>query len=247
MLKVLIVDDEHLARRNIEVLLAREQDVNLVASCGRVDEALTEIAQHRPDILFLDVSMPELSGIDLLAMLRGIMQPVPEVIFVTAHDSFAVEAFGLQATDYLLKPYSAKRLKQALNLARVRVGMRKHLEEGDDAFGSSPTILIKEAGQICQVKLNEILWIDAADHYLVLNCQNGRYVWRKTMREAFDKLKQWGFVKLHRSVLANRRFIKHFFRDANKETWLELDNGKQLKVSRRRYHDLLQELNQINS
>lgn len=238
-LNVLIVDDELLARRNLECLLAEEWGATVVGSCGKAREVLPAVNTLRPNLILLDIQMPGQNGLELMAEIRKKVQPAPGVIFTTAHEQYAVEAFGLRALDYLLKPIREAHLKEALNHARLRLAQ-------EALFAKNPedleTLCVKDGGVTYQLPLANISWVTSVDHYLVIHCEERNYVWRKSLQGFLKEAGEGTFLRIHRSVIVNRLHIYRFHRDEQQRIWLELRNGEKLKVSRRRYSSLIQEL-----
>jgi len=171
----MVVDDEPLARRNLTVLLRRDPDIATVDECGSGAEALIEIRSSRPDLVFLDVQMPECDGFDVLELL-GRDQP-PVFVFVTAHDDYALRAFEAGALDYLLKPFTDARFQRALERAKRRV---THHREGRPP-GAEP-LIIKSAGQVVFVSIAEIDWIEAANYYTCLHVGPNTHILRRSLR-----------------------------------------------------------------
>jgi two-component system, LytTR family, response regulator len=157
----MVVDDEPLARSNLTVLLRLDPEIEIVQECGSGMEALTEIRNSKPDLVFLDVEMPECDGFDVLEMLGGELPGV--VVFVTAYDQYALRAFEAGALDYLLKPFDDARFNRALERAKKRVAEGRRLPR------SSDHLIVKSAGEVLFLKLSEIDWIEAADYYSCLH------------------------------------------------------------------------------
>ena len=171
-LRVLIVDDEPLARSNISVLLRLDPDIEIIGEGGSGEQAISEIRRSKPDLIFLDVQMPECDGFDVLEMLGHELPPA--VVFVTAYDQYALRAFEAGALDYLLKPFDNARFEKALRRAKERVAHRADSPRRLEQF------VIKSAGKVQFVKIGEIDWIEAADYYSCLHVGGKSYLLRRT-------------------------------------------------------------------
>jgi two-component system, LytTR family, response regulator len=230
-IRALVVDDEPLARKNLTVLLGRAADVEIVGECDSGAGALEAIRSNRPDLVFLDVQMPECDGFDVLELLGG---EVPAaVVFVTAHDKYALKAFEAGALDYLLKPFDNARFQRALERARERVAQRH-------AKSSKPDrIVVKSTGSVVFVKVGEIDWIEAADYYACLHTGKKSYLLRRSMAELEHDLDEARFCRIHRSAIVNLDRVRElrFGRDGEYE--VSLEDGTSLRLSRR-YRKALQ-------
>lgn len=195
-LRVLVVDDEALARRNVTVLLRDDPDIGSVAECGSGSEAIETIKRSRPDLLFLDVQMPECGGFDVLEMLGGDMPSA--VIFVTAHDKYALRAFEAGALDYLLKPFDDGRFARALGRAKER--LTHSVPQQPRAL---QRLAVKSKGQVIFVDVADIDWIDAAGYYACLHVGKETHIVRRTMSDLERDLGDDKFVRVHRSVIVN--------------------------------------------
>jgi two-component system LytT family response regulator len=255
-IRTLIVDDEPLARRGLQLRLARHPDVEIVGEACNGREAFFRIGECRPTLMFLDVQMP---GVDGFGLLRTVpMAQMPLTVFVTAYDQYAMRAFEANALDYLLKPIEDARLDAAVERARHSVAARaadEHraqllrllgslsgrpeltLEQAlEDAATASPPaddrLSIKDAGRILRVPMNDILWIDAAGDYMCVHTGSDTHVLRATMRELEDRLDPRRFQRIHRSTIVNVARVKELRSHLNGEYFLILDSGQQLKLSR---------------
>jgi two-component system, LytTR family, response regulator len=221
---VLVVDDEPLARSNLAVLLRRDPQIAAVNECGSGVEALGKIRAARPDLVFLDVQMPECDGFDLLEMLG---RDLPRaVIFVTAYDQYALRAFEAGALDYLLKPFDNARFERALNRAKERIA-------GGNGKPDDQRIAIKEAGQVTFVKLSEIDWIEAADYYACLHVGGKSHLLRRSLTDLDQELDPSAFCRVHRSAIVNLDRVRNLKVGADGEYEVCLANGTRLPLSRR--------------
>jgi two-component system LytT family response regulator len=212
-MRVLVVDDESLARRNLTVLLRRDPDVGSIAECGSGLEAIEAIGKSKPDLVFLDVQMPECGGFDVLELLGGDLPPT--VIFVTAYDEYALRAFEAGALDYLLKPFDDARFGRALNRAKDKIAHYTPLQP-------QPTerLVVKSRGQVLFVSVEDIDWIEAAGYYACLHVGNDTHIMRRTLFELEKDLGNERFARIHRSIIVNLDRIRA----------LELQNGGEYEV-----------------
>jgi two-component system LytT family response regulator len=255
-IRTLLVDDERLARRGLELRLAAAPDVEIVGECENGREALEKVAQLRPDLMFLDIQMPGLSGFDVLAQMPS--DSVPVVVFVTAFDRYAIDAFEARALDYLLKPVEDTRLEQALVRVREHLKTREQAQQHERLMGlladvngageidadalvervkgvvpRYPDILpIKTGRETVRVKAAEIDWIDAAGDYMCIHVGKTTHVIRGTMKDLEASLDPDVFQRVHRSAIVNLRRVRKLRPHANGEYFLTLDGGQELKLSR---------------
>jgi len=227
-----IVDDEPLARSNLLVLLRRDPEIEVVAQCGSGIEALDEIRKSKPDLVFLDVQMPECDGFDVLEQL-GADQP-RAIVFVTAYDQYALRAFEAGALDYLLKPFDNARFERALQRAKQNL-------QGDRPSPHKPErIIVKSAGQVLFVRHAEIDWVEAADYYSCLHVGNRTHLVRRSMADLENQLDPATFCRVHRSAIVNLNRVAGLQTGAEGESEVLLHNGEKLRLSRR-YRAQLQE------
>jgi len=211
-LRALIVDDERLAREKLRRLLEAEPDVQIVGECASGAEAVEGVKEHAPDLIFLDIQMPGLSGFDVLREIGP--EAVGHVVFVTAHDEFAVRAFDVQALDYLLKPFDAPRFRDTLNRVRKRSAgelqekMASLLEQLATRSPYAERLLVKGAGRMSFVRVDEIDWIEAADNYVRLHAGREEHLLRETMNGIETRLDPQRFIRVHRSALVNIDAVK---------------------------------------
>jgi two-component system LytT family response regulator len=209
-LRAVIVDDEPLARERIRTLLADYPDWTLAAECGDGLEAVAAIERERPDLVFLDIQMPELDGFEVLDALGP--GSAPAIIFVTAFDEFALRAFEVSAVDYLLKPIDSSRFQQALDRARGRLGAR--VQEANLQFEQlvqlwrtrqnlATRFVVRDGGTISFVKVQDVDWIDAAGNYVRLHAAGREHLVRDTMKAVEARLDPAVFVRVHRSAIVN--------------------------------------------
>jgi two-component system LytT family response regulator len=206
--KVLIVDDERLSRRRVRRLLSLEPDCEVSGECANGAEAVTSLKQARPDIIFLDVQMPEMDGFEVA---RAMADAKPLVIFTSAYDEYALRAFEVQAFDYLLKPFDGRRFRESLQRAKIRVEIdRSGQQDRRPAAAEQPMprvapdrIAVRNSGRVVFIKLTDIDWIEAADNYVCLHCGRETHVVRETMNELEARLDPAQFLRVHRSSIVN--------------------------------------------
>ena len=239
-IRALIVDDEPLARARLRRFLAGEDDIEIVAEAGDGREALKQIAAHKPDLLFLDIQMPEIGGFDVLTKIPREQRPV--VIFVTAYDRYAIQAFEVHALDYLLKPYSRERFSSALARARqqfARSGettvderMRTLLAEMAQPPKHLQRLMIRSSGRIYFINTKDVDWIGAEGNYLALHVGSETHLLRETMSHLAMQLEPARFVRIHRSTIVNVERVKELQPLFSGDYVAVLRDGKQLNLSR---------------
>jgi len=215
------VDDEPLARRNIRILLERHPEIEIAGESGSGADAVEQIRRIKPDLVFLDVQMPECDGFDVIEML-GSNTP-PAVIFVTAYDDYALRAFDAGALDYLLKPFTDDRFDRAVGRARQRVQQQRKPEH----------ITVKQGNQVLFVRLEDIDWIEAADYYACLHVGAKSHLVRRSLADLEQDLDPALFRRTHRSAIVNIRRLRALQLNRNGEYEALLENGVIVPVSRR--------------
>jgi two-component system LytT family response regulator len=225
-LRVLVVDDEPLARRNLSLLLQRDPDVTEIAECSSGTEAITALRHSHPDLVFLDVQMPECDGFDVLELL-GSDAPAT-IIFVTAYDSYALRAFEAGALDYLLKPFDDARFQRSLARAKDRI-----TRNGSVPPRPLEKLLVRTTGQVVFVNVADIDWIEAADYYACLHINNATQLLRRTLSDLERDLAANQFVRIHRSIIVNLERVRALELDKEGEYQVVLNSGARLRLSRR--------------
>ncbi len=256
-IRTLLVDDEQLARRGLELRLASAPDLEVVGECANGREAVDMVAKLEPDLMFLDIQMPGLSGFDVLARLP--QDSLPVIVFVTAFDRYAIDAFEARALDYLLKPVEDARLEQALARVRRYLDERALLEQHERMLGlladvqgagelapeqllarvagAAPerypdVVAIRTGRDVVRIKSAQIDWIDAAGDYMCIHAAGETHVLRATMKQLESALDPQIFQRVHRSAIVNLRRVRRLRPHANGEYFLTLDTGQELKLSR---------------
>ncbi|MES2018093.1 MAG: response regulator [Pseudomonadota bacterium] len=236
-MRILIVDDERPARDKLHRLLAQEADVTALAEARDGVEALAQIDAFKPDVVFLDIQMPEISGIELAASLPA---PAPLIVFATAFDQYAISAFDANAIDYLLKPYDQARLQRAL----VRVRERLKAPQPAPAFDSGHEVrqlLVSERGVKRVVKVEQIAWIETADNYVVLHTAVDQPLMRQTLAGLLDKLGP-RFMRCHRRAAVQLDWIESVIALDKGDCELVLRGGAKVQCSRQYKAELLAKL-----
>lgn len=247
-LRVLVVDDEDLARQRVVDLLARDARVDVVGQCSNGFEAVEAIPRLDPDLVFLDVQMPDLDGFGVIEQIGR--ESMPPVIFVTAFDQHALRAFETAAIDYLLKPFDPDRFKRAIERAleryqRARVdeltravdelrqlsqaeGLTSHATEA----AHPDRLVVRQGGTVHLIKVDTIDWIEAARNYVKIHCGPETHTMRETMTHIEERLDPERFLRIHRSTLVNVDRIVRIEPGYGSESRLELENGTKLMISR---------------
>ncbi|ACB75610.1 LytR/AlgR family response regulator transcription factor [Opitutus terrae] len=243
--RALIVDDEPLARERLQRLLQRQNTVELAGECGDGPDALATIERERPDIVFLDVQMPGCSGLDVANQLPATARPA--IIFVTAHERFAVEAFAARAVDYLLKPFDEERLHQAVERA-LELLQSRQAREVETRLESilaqvqprvPERIAVRVDGRIVFVKPREVVWIEAANNYCVLHLTDApRLMLRESLGSVEQRLGAANFARISRSAVVRSDQIKELESANYGEYVVVLLNGTRLPLSRYRRNEL---------
>ena len=236
-LRVLIVDDEAPARRRIRRLLTADPDIAVVGECGDGASAVTEILSARPDLVFLDVQMPERDGFAVVSALPA--GALPAILFVTAHDKYALRAFDVHAVDYLLKPFTAERFRTALARARERIEKRTAdagLATLAETLRARPTYLsrvpVRTGGRTVFVDLAAVDWLEAADNYVRLQVGHREYLVRETLAALEAQLDPERFVRIHRSMIVQVDRIAALRPTSHGDAEVTLRDGTRLAVSR---------------
>lgn len=252
-IRTLIVDDEPLGRERVRTLLARDDEIEVVGECGDGKKAITAIQKLKPDLLFLDVQMPELDGFGVLEAISG--GPIPAIVFVTAFDKYAVQAFEVHALDYLLKSFDRERFEATLKRAKLAIGRSREsalnerltgLIEDLEARKERPTrLVIRAAGRITFLRVDEIDWIEAADNYVRVHVGKEAHLMRETLQSLEKRLDPEQFLRIHRSHLVNLERIRELRPIFHGDYLVKLMNGTELTLSRNYREKLLEPLRQF--
>jgi two-component system LytT family response regulator len=249
-IRAVVVDDEPVARAGVQKLLRQDADVDIVGEAGNGRDAVALIRRVEPDLLFLDIQMPEMNGFDVLQSIGPANAPV--TVFVTAYDQFALRAFEVQALDYLLKPFEDERFHSVLQRAKLEVRRSRRDELTDRlenllnsyaarspaaapaAPGPLSRIVVREGGAVTFQPVEEIDWIEAADYYAKLHIGPAIQLVRYTMNELERQLDPLRFVRVHRSAIVNAERVKEIRVDYQNHHIVVLRNGTRVPLSRRR-------------
>jgi len=252
-IKTLIVDDEPLARRNLRLLLAKDPQIEVLDECRNGREAVKAINGLSPDLIFLDIQMPEMDGFDVVAQVGP--EQIQAIIFVTAFDQYALKAFDVHALDYLLKPFDDERFAHALARAKAQIEAREinrlskrllALLEERESERKAPAqqssyltrVMIKAAGRVVLLKVDDIDFIEADGNYAKLHVARKAHLLREKMNDLEGKLDPERFVRIHRSVIVNLDRIKEMHPHFNGDYIVVLEDGRQLRLSRTRREQL---------
>jgi two-component system LytT family response regulator len=242
-IRALVVDDEPVARDRLVRLLEQQGDIDLVGQCSNGLETVTAIEQLSPDLVFLDVQMPEMDGFEVVRALEA--GRVPAVVFVTAYDEYAVRAFEVHALDYLLKPFSSVRFRATLAHAREQLDRHRASDLGRRLRELAPTLweksgapktadrlLVRSTGRVHFVRTSEIDWCEAAGNYVRLHVGDESHLFRETMNGLESKLDPRHFVRIHRKTIVNVERIEELRSSLAGECTVYLRNGAKLTLSR---------------
>lgn len=248
-IRTLIVDDEPLARDRIKRILREEPEIQVIGECGNGKEAVKAILEKHPDLVFLDIQMPEINGFDVVNALDA--ESMPAIVFVTAYDQYALQAFDVHALDYLLKPFNRERLHKAVAHARDQIE-GKRIGKLDERLSSLiadlrterkylERLVVKSVGRVFFLKVGEIDWIEAAGNYVKLHTARTAHMVRETMNSIESKLDPDRFYRIHRSTIVNIDRIKELHPMFSGDYAVLLDNGTELSLSRN-YRERMLEL-----
>ncbi|BDU73980.1 LytR/AlgR family response regulator transcription factor [Mesoterricola silvestris] len=236
MIRSLIVDDEMLARQRLRRLLGDHPDLEVVGECSDGLEAVRDIEALRPDLVFLDIQMPELDGFGVIEEVGP--DRMPPTLFVTAYDQFALKAFEVHALDYLLKPFDPERFAAALARVRTwiqgspRPSLEPMLKQIQADRPPPDRLLIKEGTRYAFVRPATIQWVEAEDNYVRLHVEGTSHLVRQTMGAMLDKLSPNRFRRIHRSAIVNLDFIRHLEPWTGGDYLVTMKDGSQLTMSR---------------
>lgn len=247
VIQTLIADDEVLARQKLRQLLRDEQDIEIVGEGSSAPEILESVRAAAPQLLFLDVRMPGMNGLDLISKLSSMTEiEMPRVIFTTAYDEYALRAFDFHAIDYLLKPFTVERLRAAVQRARdqilisgrsTRQNQRRDREE--NAFVAR--LVFKSRGRIVFLPVSDIRWIGAEENYVRICTEGETHLLRETMTSIEQRLDPKSFLRVHRSAIVNLRYVKEVRTESRGDFIVQLVNGHRVAMSRS-YHSRIGEL-----
>jgi two-component system, LytTR family, response regulator len=251
-IRTVIADDEPLARDRIRRLIATDHDCEIVQECRSGTEVLNTLLAQDVDLLLLDIHMPGLNGFDVVREIGG--RKLPMIVFITAHDQYAISAFEVNATDYLLKPIESGRFREAIK----RVKERAHLKASFDtqeklasvlaalesitastAPGHVARFVVHSGSKDLFVNVDEIAWIEAADYYVSLHVADKTHLLRESIKKLEEQLDPRRFIRIHRSAIVNINCVREIHREARSEGWVLLSNGDRVRMSATGWRRLL--------
>lgn len=240
--KAIIADNEPLALQQLEKFLSEEDDIELAASCRNGQTALDAIDQHHPELVFLDIEMPEMNGIEVMETLGN--DNLPFVVFVTAFDEYAVKAFEVNALDYLLKPFNKKRFSETLVRAKkyIRQFSKSDMNHNETAKsskqGNLSRLLVKTSKKMFFVNVEDIDWIESSGNYAKIVTSEDNHLIRSTLKYLEERLDPQKFVRVHKSTIVNLNRVKELKQWFTGDYEILLKNGEKLKMSRN-YREVL--------
>lgn len=252
-IKAIIVDDEVPARTNLQLLLDQDADVHLVASCADGAAAIAAIQAHQPDLVFLDIQMPEISGFDVIKAIPTAQRPY--IIFVTAYDQYALKAFDVNAVDYLLKPFDDKRFHAALAKAKQLIqqqdqhGLQQQLDSLLQHLAQQQNqqflrkLSVRQGSKISFLSIEDILWIEADNQYVKVHLTTASHLLRQSLSYLDQHLDPTSFYRTHRSAIVNVNRIVSIEPYFKGDYTIQLENGAIVKLSRHRTEGLKKILN----
>jgi two-component system LytT family response regulator len=240
-IRVLIVDDERLSRLKLRDLLEKENDIEIVGEAGSGQEAVNAIKKLKPDLVFLDVQMPELDGFDVIEAIG--LHHMPHIIFATAYDQYALQAFNIHALDYLLKPFDQERFRDALTHVRrslwttevkdeFKNRLKKLIKDVQSETPYPKRFLIQSNRKMYILKTNEVEWVEASGNYTIFHTLHGEHSLRETMDDMEKKLDPQQFIRANRSVIINLEFIKEIQPYFHGEFIVFLKSNQKVIISR---------------
>ncbi len=249
-IQTLIADDEVLARRKLRYLLDGEPDIEVIGEGSSASEVIDLVGATAPQLLFLDVRMPGMNGLELVDHLsKNTDRPVPHIIFTTAYDQYAPQAFEIRAVDYLLKPFTAERLQSAVQRAREQIGFaeksaNRPSKDGHGANGKkgyTTRLVFKSRGRILFLPVTDVRWIGAEENYVRICTANESHLLRETMTSMEQRLDPQSFLRVHRSAIVNMKYVKEVRTEAQGDFVVQLVDGQRVPMSRS-YHSKIRGL-----
>ena len=242
----IIIEDEQPARDLLKAYLQTHNEIELVAECENGFDGIKTIAEYRPDLIFLDIQMPKLTGFEMLELL----DEYPEIIFTTAYDEFALRAFELNAVDYLMKPFSKIRFDQALEKVFTRLKSKSHhnpeleklKEQVRESSGPQERFFVKTGNHIDVIPVEEIIHVEAQDDYVEFHTPKGRFLKKETMAQLEQQLPQDRFLRVHRSHIIRLDQMEKLEKYGKESYMVILKNGAKVQVSKSRIKNLKEQL-----
>lgn len=254
MFKVLIIDDESLARRRIQKLLPQWADLQLLGECRNGAEALAAIREKRPDLIFLDIHMKDMTGFEVLSQLTEEERPL--TIFVTAYDQYAIRAFDVFAFDYLLKPFKDDRFALSVEKARAMLLDRAqqqqqiaqlkelidYLQANAATTTEAPKLALKHGSKVSLVAPADIRYIEASGYYIEVFTQEKRILLRESMQQILEQLDPKAFLRIHRSTIINMQYLAEIQHVGSGDVEVRMKDGKRFRVSKSYREELFSQL-----
>ena len=263
-IRTIIVDDEPEAREGMKILLEDDTEIELLGICKNGIEALDMINDHKIDLVLLDIQMPVINGFEVVKSISK--EKIPQILFVTAYDQYALKAFEVHAIDYILKPFTNERFFEGLTRAKQLIKQQKLQEEqqklkhiaqeliqrdnqGDQLLISSGTeegeinqrLIIKEKGHIKFIPVDDVIWLEAYDYYVKIHLTSRYFLVRESMKKLGDRLPSGKFIRVHKSSIVNKNCIREINKNKKGDYVVKLSNEIELKVSRS-YKDSIKEM-----
>jgi len=237
MIRTVLADDEVLARQKLRQLLKEIGDVDIVGECSTARETVELVKLVSPELLFLDICMPDMDGFDALNALSSNKNgALPQIVFVTANDQWAVRAFEFHALDYLLKPFTIERLSAAVQRARERLasndvaGGGDLLDSGQELYATR--MVFKSRGRVLFLSIEDIRWFEAEENYVRIHTASESHLLRETIGRLESRLDPRSFIRIHRSSIVNLQYVKEVKREANGDATVVLTGGEKIALSR---------------
>lgn len=244
-IKAIIIDDEELARELIKNYLKENEEIEIIKECENGFDGAKAISELKPDLIFLDIQMPKINGFEMLE----IVDNPPEIIFITAHNEFAIRAFEMNAIDYLLKPYSKDRLMTAVEKAREKIRSKTSMSSTIQQLIQQPLsehlerIVVKSGTKIKVIPVEKIIYLEAQDDYVMLYTDEGKHLKQGTMKYFEDHLDASNYIRVHRSYIVRIDQVIQLEPYSKENFVLKLKNGTSLKVSRHGLKNLKEKFN----
>ncbi len=227
----MLVDDEPLARSYLSTILSERDDVILVGQCASGREAIDSVLEQRPDLVFLDIQMPGLTGFDVIEHIQADL--MPKIVFTTAYAEFAVEAFKVGAVNYVLKPLDEAQIFESLDRAKTLITPKATLLSALSDAASQTSLIVKDGDIFTQLDVDSIVWIEAAGDYICIHYKSGARLIRSTLKAVLQRLEGTDFIQIHRSTLVNLCHVSQTQSGFKGELILRLSSGEALRASRR--------------
>jgi two-component system LytT family response regulator len=238
MIQAVLADDEVLARQKLRQLLREIPEIEVVGEGATAAETIDLVRATKPDLLFLDVRMPDMDGFDIVGELSSNgSQSLPCIIFTTAYDRYALRAFEINAIDYLLKPFTLERFRAATERALQHIKSKQqnpqaHIAKSQNGSPYTTRIVFKSKGRILFLPVSEICWIGAEENYVRICTRNETHLLRETMAHLEEKLDPSTFLRVHRSSIVNLQYVKEVRPEVDGEYGVLLHNGQKISMSR---------------